>query len=411
MISRNELVLAGSGALLCASFGAQAQAQTNTFHDLRIAHHADTNNIPSDTNVTSAFTAANDAIHEDSGANDVVCGAVLSLKDRTWFSGGGTAEDIDTQSQYEAVQNHVWGGYGNFVSSIGWCGTSGNFGGCGWPIGGDKPFLLEDVTGSAAARGIVYAHEFGHTVGLSHDETGSQIMDGDLLLTSYTKILTDAKCDKFEFGPEQCNNKVCSHDGEGLLLSMSGVETTAAETTVEEPMREPGDFSTVPIEELAMGYILDTIPVAVEDYYGEEDVDILIQMLGVPDMSPHHGTIATLIGLISDGREESVAALEDHFMNLSDRRERRGVGIALGYITARTGKQRPVDFLLAAAATGASPESVTAGLGLSGHPLAEAWLASRQVTASGVRAEVLAQAIADNAEVRGGGLRAYYNVK
>lgn len=97
---------------------------------------------------------------------------------------------------------------------------------------------------------------------------------------------------------------------EGMSVSSENIMPRAEAEVAAPEFVQLMDYSAVPIESLAQRHILDTMPVSVEDYYGESDLVKLRAMLESPAFEGTHRTIAALIGLISRGADEDVDALE-----------------------------------------------------------------------------------------------------
>jgi hypothetical protein len=311
---------------------------------MRVGRHVSVDSISANTYDTG-FAQATDALQNDVGASDVACDLELSRTDTWWFSDGGTTGTVTNQAEYQADQNNAAGAYMVVVNTIDWCGLPlPATGGCGWPTGGRSPFLVTRNLAVSPQRGIVYAHEFGHTVGLNHDgNNGSQIMDGAVLGVNDTRVRSATVCNTFRTSfLATCSGKpyICSFPG------LPGFTGSVSETSREAPdaqRRFEADYSSTPIREVARAFIVDRLPLEVEDYYTQEDVAILKSMLTDSKEKLYHPTIVVLIGLISDGSDADVDALNAYAaQNGAD----KGTTMwGLGYIHARTRNARALQAL------------------------------------------------------------------
>jgi hypothetical protein len=394
----------------CSALAAGAQAQS-TVTLLVVAEHIDNVDID-DLTYDQGFSQATTALTGDQGADDIACNLTLGRNQNEpvyyWW---GTDNNISTKAEYETFQSTADNvpAYMFVFNDITWCNGTGAVGGCGWPIGGRKPFAVTRSRAASAARGIVYAHEFGHTAGLSHDETGgNQIMDGDFLETWMTGVRNSTACNGFRnnnFG-SNCASGVCS--GATPARAASGGGDSAADSSAASPAA-----SKLSIAELARQPIIDRIPVEVGDSYGQADAEVLRKMLLDPAEAEHHRTIVTLLGLISNGAAEDVAAIE---ASIATGEPNVSAGsFALGYIVNRTNNKTAMDALL----RGQNSENVrlaqasVLGLGLTGKPAALAKLQGLRGTqkAAALKRGVLDQALEDVSVIASSGLRGYYSRK
>lgn len=384
---------------------------------MRVGRHIDVDFIPAATHDT-AFANASTALQVDNGSHDHACSLTLTRLDSWWFGGGD--DKVDDQAEYEAVQNNASDAYVNIVNEVNWCLVDGAFGGCGWPQGARKPFLVTRNLATSPQAGIVYAHEFGHTVGLGHDDKGRQIMDPDVLRTNDNKVRRWADCKTFR----TVFNGTCKIGNAGsdpaictpivvLNTGASSAATLASEgsTATPEPFEgfEEKDYRGVPIEKLASSHFVDRIPAEVEDYYGQQDVAKLRDMLYDPAYDKYRRTILSLIGLISNGASEDVQALTSYTMqeggNIS------AAMMALGYIANRTGNKRALRFLLKSYKKkgGRMAEAAALGLSLSGIGDAhEALSRGKRAERDSKRKHRLGRIASQNRYIAKVGLREYY---
>lgn len=174
-----------------------------------------------------------------------------------------------------------------------------------------------------------------------------------------------------------------------------------------------------PIEELARGRFIDSVPVWVEDHYGQADVAILKEMVSDPENDPHHELIVTLIGLISNGTTEDVDWLIDYFNARPDSGRTRTidgelvtVATALGYLISRTASEEALTFLLEKLAELDSDACIasTYGLAVSGSMLALTAMETLVEQPEGAALAVyLRGAIETNRKIAQVGLRRFYD--
>ncbi|MDX1382867.1 MAG: hypothetical protein R3190_04430 [Thermoanaerobaculia bacterium] len=133
-------------------------------------------------------------------ANDVACcsGFARSGAGQSFGSNGDGLDIIDTESELISVLNNG-GTTARFkvVRAINWCGQPGsNIIGCAW-VGGNGAAVVR--YGGANVEGKLWAHEFGHNAGLSHNTSGIQyIMYGSLSTSSSANVgLTQNECNAF----------------------------------------------------------------------------------------------------------------------------------------------------------------------------------------------------------------------
>ncbi len=319
---------------------------------MRVAAHVDVAAI-AQTVHTQAFTNASSIIQTDSGAQDVACPFTLRAHSFVTFGTTGDGLDvIDNSTEYNTIQTTSTGYY-NVVNTIMWCnGTLAvAAGGCGHPEGGKKPFMVNRSRATSGARGNVLAHEFGHTVGRSHDNNASRIMDPDFLTTAHNEV-TPFGCDMPNNGfrrvfNQQCNGNpvVCSDqiitivdppDNFASLLTVAPSMSLDIEALRNAPLEE-NDFSRFEVTQLLDGMIIDRVPAEVEDYYADEDVDDLIDVVFDPRKRDQHEMAVGFVGLISSGTDAHVQALLDYMDEPGANVD--GTLMALGAIVHRSGSE------------------------------------------------------------------------
>lgn len=128
--------------------------------------------------------------NDDSPPADVSCCVRLETTDPvgTFTTGDGS---IDSSAEFSAVIS--LSGYVKVVNQINWCGTfAPNIIGCA-PVPGSS-FAVVRFT--ASQEGILWAHEYGHTKGLSHRNDTSAIMNPSIGASRLR--VTQAECDAFK---------------------------------------------------------------------------------------------------------------------------------------------------------------------------------------------------------------------
>jgi hypothetical protein len=379
---------------------------------MRVGRHTSTPSVSNTTHNTN-FANATTALQNDSGSNDVACNLTLSRLDTMTFSDG--TDIVDTDAEYTDTRDNDVNSYATIVTEVNYCEGMGSFAGCGSPQGGAKGFLVEQDNAISAAGGILYAHEFGHTAGLGHDNTGNQIMDPDAVTTADVKVTTATVCNTFRrpfvttcpTGTGLSGPAICSPSLSRTALPPAPEEVAGSDTTL---LSDETDFTAVPIEDLAQGLIVDSIPHEVESFYGQDDVDVLVAMLSTVAERRYKRTIVTLIGLISDGSVEDVFAIQDYMG--SKNAHVSAAMFALGYLVNRTGSDVALDILLGAFEEGDARTSNAAmrGLAVSGDAVARLALTNVSATvADSARRKKLQFAIQENKVMAEIGLHAYYS--
>jgi len=396
--------------LVCLwSAGAHAQV---TLQALSVGTHTQTT-LLSDAVHDAAFIVAGDALTTDSGSNDIDCNVYMArYGEQVTYSEGDDNVSNDVEYFDTTFRNNAT--FVNIVDSINWCGSTGAAGGCGHPINGGTPFIVTRALANAAQAGIVYAHEFGHVLGNEHDNAGLQIMDPDILTVNDVKVRTSTRCGMYR------EDIGCWNPGGCSLYPLSAAAGAAPQSTerlreapsTESAKSERSGFANVPIEELGASFIVDRIPVEVDEYYGQKDVEILKQMLADADQIDHHTTILTLIGLISDGNADDVHTIMDYILYTPNSDQKYAAAMALGYIANRAQSAEALEFLIAQrhnADRDVARGSIL-GLGLSGSLRARGELEA-DLAIAGVqdkRRNILGHAANDNHLIAALGLKGYY---
>lgn len=122
----------------------------------------------------------------DDGPGDVACGAAF-VRDGLVTSFATGDGSIDSLAELNAVLGLP--GYVKVVNAINWCGGFGvGIIGCA-PVPGNS---LTVVRFTANLEGILWAHEYGHTRGLSHRNNVNAVMNPFIVDTA--RRVNDAEC-------------------------------------------------------------------------------------------------------------------------------------------------------------------------------------------------------------------------
>jgi len=418
-----KVVRFGAGSLAAALLSVQSNgAEAQQFHGLTVGTYApcDFGCTPfppvtvSAAEIDNMFNAATNILRDDvdgAGDADQFCDVSLFRQQEVepFMAGDGDVdsnEDFWNVSEYGSSYGHT--NFVKIVRSITYCGRTGFFEGCA-PIGPRNSVVITEGAVRSAGAGFVLAHEVGHSVSLGHQ-------DGSPENIMYPYVLSSAH----GVWPWQCSAYNAPVDGDGPgynpFTPRGPMDATAKFPQDDHPRM---DFSGVSIEEAAHRTYVDLVPAEVADYYGDEDVAVLTRMLHDPREADHHAKIAQLIGLIASGRDtrHTSALLELVKSRAAARDAHASATISLGYLAHR-GDHAAFSFLAHHARDIKSPVVAWAiqALGLSGREDARAELSRLERDADddeksarpGRARRLFRQALRDNDDVRGRGLRAYY---
>ncbi|MFK7977108.1 MAG: hypothetical protein AB8C02_13320 [Halioglobus sp.] len=319
---------------------------------------------------------------------------------------------VNSQADLTAVLNEP--GYAKVVSAINWCGDFGpNIIGCA-PIPGDS-FAV--VRPASAIEGILWAHEFGHTVGLSHRPDSTAVMKDTI--NANNRDITLAECAQYiqKVNPDYGNPAASSAALRTSTTSAvdglrSSHVTTSTSASLLEFVRKVYPHGT-PMSELA-------------SFDAGGDLPALRAMMWAEAEAHYWGNIAVALGMLGDASD--VSALVE-FANQQSQRGSdapQSVGnasaalMALGYLANRTGDSTAIEYLEAAqnasrwsGSSDKQTQLVTAayiGMAFSGQapPVATTSL-SRSSRSAGVVSNGLLQALDTvTAEIASKGVRRYY---
>jgi hypothetical protein len=109
-------------------------------------------------------------------------------------------KDILGKDDLEAVHREV--ADVKIVESIGYCvGHKGEFEGCAWRREGPKTVIVA-LASLLQFRGILLAHEFGHTTGLVHRNESEALMRCQI--KHFHRNINETECSCFRAGPGGC---------------------------------------------------------------------------------------------------------------------------------------------------------------------------------------------------------------
>jgi hypothetical protein len=338
-------------------------------------------------NADSALTAASSVLQEDgdgSGSLDRVCRVSFG---RSGNVGVFNTTDGNINAQGEMTTATSVSAFWKVVHTITWCQTTGVYYGCTIVGGFNGGVVVRDVS-VGSLRGHLWAHEFGHSVGLNHIFEFRRLMMGH---AEENTFVSESECTAMRSSSVDPN-------GPNNLVPF---ERNAGHVEVASDRRRS-------IEEISRAPIIDHVPMHLAGVYGQGDVAVLRGLLTTALEPVHRGTITSLIAILSDGSDVdadtliAIARTEGDSMTVT-----ASAIIGLGYLANR-GSRRALDFLIAeAGGQGVRAEWAVQGLGVSGAPGVERVL-ERLAKHFPASTEVVDQALADHAFVRLYGLRAYY---
>jgi hypothetical protein len=345
----------------------------------------------------------------------------------------GTARDID------AVLN-TFPSLVKVVNDITFCARSNvNIIGCA--LTGRGTMAVEDVSDPGNGRqnpaldGVLWAHEYGHAIGLPHRSSSTALMNPTI--TTATTLLNSNECGFFLANDLRFNIGF-TPSADGPIISGSGPEA--------EEEADP-DAPPMPIEEFVKRIMIDETPVDEIVRYGSADLPRLRRMLSDRRAIDTWPMVTTVLGMIGSDTtaSELIAFIETRRAGRISRAEYNGIRSAiqaLGFLANRAGSRVALDYIMKASDPGfwgrqrsmrwisvATPSvgrrdhklaNVAAiGLGLSGDTQAMTMLRARwnetlRGRASQTQEEqqemlgLLEQAMSDNAKISRVGLIDYY---
>lgn len=180
--------------ILTAVVAAGARAQNYSIFDISVAKHVD---MANDGDAAGKYSAATSLLQANDGVcSDVACCVILNKAGAT--GNFGSASDgldvITNQTELDAV--FAVGSHATKVvlSAMNCCGVSGSILGC-------ASTTSRNIVMVASADADVWAHEFGHTKGLQHNNACLQLIMHETALN--TKAVMSSECDAFRANPDR----------------------------------------------------------------------------------------------------------------------------------------------------------------------------------------------------------------
>lgn len=225
---------------------------------------------------------------------------------------------------------------------------------------------------TSSLEGILWAHEYGHTVGLGHRSDGNAIMNATL--NGSRNEVTSDECVAFV---SRAINNPFNNSGIDTAAGAAGTTRRAQTTTAsatstfangrtefDSRIDANGDLAALHAEYSDVAsfvrttYIHGTPVDQAERFRGEENVEILVNMLADERESDHWGNIVFTLGVI--GGEQEVPHVIDFLemqsrgrMNWTTVRQATAGLMGLGYLANRTASSEAINYLAMAAQLGA----------------------------------------------------------
>jgi hypothetical protein len=301
---------------------------------------------------------------------------------------------------------------GKYDPLVGGCGIRGSF-------------IVEPLPDRIAGLvGELWAHEYGHSVGLPHRDDFNAVMYKSLSRNSYAVNLSE-----------------CMAYREGILDLPIDV---VAQEVASAPLAGAEAASTKSVRNFVRQFFIEGIPYEEFARYNASAVPTLLEMLADPREEQAWPNIVIMLGMLGD--ERAVARLisfaeqtPDKELSYFQYEAKKNAIFGLGYLVNRTGNRRALTYLMGGlnpaswsrrGITWTSPEKATAterdrelsrvaiiALGLSGDPLAEEALA-HLLTSTSIAAGmmdfreqmsgVISEALKANQRIAKEGLARYY---
>ena len=184
---------AGSGVVARDFDGAHADVRQSL---LTYANHPAVTNPMTDARLDAILANVSVYLGRADFGEDVGCCAGLARSGTalTFGSLNDGLDTIDNNAELNSVLNNAVSRV-KVVRIISHCGGPGtNIIGCAW-VGGEGMALVRFSLGNETFEGQLWAHEYGHNVGLSHHSDNRYVMYFCLCWTSYG--LTQSECNRF----------------------------------------------------------------------------------------------------------------------------------------------------------------------------------------------------------------------
>ena len=250
------------------------------------------------------------------GAGDVACDVTLVQFDSpsSFATGDGV---VDNQGEYDAIL--AVPGSIKIVNQINWCNAiAAGIIGCA-PIPGFSSVVR--AGGFVNRDRELWAHEYGHNMGLVHTTTIRYLMYAT-------------------YDPVELRNKVSPDECSAYRSGVAAGPSTGSLTLGQAP----------PVEEFVRRAHHHGVSYAEARQYSAAGVPVLLRMLADPGESPSWENIVAVLGIIGD---ESVVAPLIAFLREGngtltpdEYRAKSTVLIALGYVVNHTGSRLALDYLL-----------------------------------------------------------------
>ena len=291
-----------------------------TTHELAIDRY--TTSSLTNAQADSILADATEVLQTNDGEGDVSCN-VEFVRDgdvSVFTTGDGS---IDSNTEFNTILGLP--GYVAVVNQINWCGALiPNVIGCA-PVPGGS---MAVVRFTSSMEGILWAHEFGHTKGLSHrNDDPNAVMNG--VITSTRLRVTSDECTAFR-----------------TEAATTG-ETAAAILGIEAYVRQVF-IRGVPYEET-------------RDNYSVADVPVLLAMLNDSDEAAYWANIVVVLNIIGD---ETVVEPMIEFIEADSGNElsyeqyvaKTSALMSMGYLVNRTGNEQALAYLIESANPSVWPE-------------------------------------------------------
>ncbi|MEE3327012.1 MAG: matrixin family metalloprotease [Myxococcota bacterium] len=257
--------------------------------------------------------------------------------------------DIASEADFEDVM--ATPGYVKVVNTITWCGGFGaNIIGCA-ALDSTSMAVVRWQTGD---EGALWAHEFGHTVGLSHRSNSSAIMNATL--SGNQDEVNAEECEAFV--SRALNNPF---NNSGIVTGAASAGSTKAARELDFPTSHHLELEDdMDIVDFVSQTFIHGTPVHIaEKFAGRKNQEILVDMLSDNRESEHWGNIIFTLGVI--GETDSVPHIIDWLVNTTStkmdwttvRQVSAGM-MGLGYLGHQTGDDRALAYLSRTAYDGAA---------------------------------------------------------
>lgn len=263
------------------------------------------------------------------GTEDAPCDTTLARSGSvTLFQSAATPANPATRAAILQVLAEP--AFVKVVASIGYCDQAATFHGCA-----SRPGHTIAVVHPGLTRGLVWAHEFGHSTGLAHRGSNRELMRGDLS-SSQQNFVNASECASFLQGAPEA--------------LVPGPKPKLIGSTAELP----------PIERFLDAAIVDRFPYALIARYPASVADRVMPVLDDPARALAWPNAAAVLGIVGGQREakrlvqlaagEAPAGVDGNVHH----RARLAAVYALGYYLNRH-RDRAVEAMLEGWASAAPP--------------------------------------------------------